>query len=53
MDRIKYNCSNCRFEFTRKADFVFEHCPYCGQQGTVSQKTNNFASEIISEVAKY
>lgn len=38
MERVVYMCFNCNFEFSRKVDFQFNHCPYCGKSDSVDVK---------------
>lgn len=47
MERVVYMCSNCSFEFSRKIDFEFNYCPYCGKSETVDLKTGSFATQIL------
>ena len=34
---VKYQCTGCRYTFSRKSDYrgSISKCPYCGRQGTV------------------
>ena len=51
MDRVKYICTSCNYEFTRQENFKFMKCPYCGKKETVEPKKENYASKILDEVS--
>lgn len=51
MERVKYLCNACNYEFSRKADVSFFKCPYCGKDNTVEPKKDNYASKLLDEVS--
>lgn len=48
IERIKYKCNKCNFEFTRKKNAEIRLCPYCGIENTL-QKMGDFADKILRE----
>ncbi|MBN2368802.1 hypothetical protein JXC34_07300 [Candidatus Woesearchaeota archaeon] len=52
IDRTRYVCSNCKYEFTRKSSAEVSRCPYCAKQNSVRVKSNNYASEVLDEVSR-
>ena len=50
MDKTKYVCKNCNYEFTRKSEFKVVRCPYCSKENVIEPKTENFASKMLDEV---
>ena len=50
MDRVKYHCKHCKYEFTRKAGFKFVRCPYCGKEGGVEEKKGDYASKLLDDI---
>ena len=48
MDRKKYKCMNCKYEFSRNADLNVNKCPYCGKE-RVEEKKGIDASKILDD----
>ncbi|AJF61925.1 TPA: hypothetical protein HA239_02480 [Candidatus Woesearchaeota archaeon] len=51
MEKIKYVCTSCNYDFSRKENIRFSKCPYCGKEGTVEVKKDNYASRLLNEVS--
>ena len=51
-EEIKFMCYSCRFKFSVKKGSAKElKCPYCGKEGTVEVKKDNYASRLLNEVS--
>ena len=52
MERIKYECKNCGYKFTRKATSKVIRCPYCSKENTVEELKGDGASKLLDEVSR-
>jgi len=46
---IVYHCVSCNFKFSRKRNFKFNNCPYCGKQTVVKYENNLTASNLLKD----
>ncbi|MFH2020109.1 MAG: hypothetical protein ABIJ34_01765 [archaeon] len=49
MEKARYKCNKCGYDFTRNANVKMSKCPYCGKEGTIENKKGNDAEKLLME----
>ena len=48
MDKVRYKCGKCGYDFTRNKIVSISKCPYCGKEAIELVK-GDYASKLLEE----
>ncbi len=50
--KTNYYCEHCKYQFSRRVDFVMKNCPFCGRDSIVERKSFS-ADKLLQEVKSF